>query len=54
MIITQTVVLFESLKCHYTSDPFFGPIWESCIQDDTDSYFSYLIDDGYLFYGTQL
>ena len=50
----QTVVYFESLKDHYTSDPYFGPIWESDIQYGTDSYASYVIDDGYLFYGTQL
>ena len=30
------VVSFDSLKAQYTSDSYFGPIWESCVQFGSD------------------
>lgn len=45
--MSQRVVSFDSLKDQYANDLYFGPIWESCQQFETDSTSSYLKQDGF-------
>lgn len=53
MTLRPAIVSFDVLKDQYTRDPYFGPIWESCVQQGTDHSASYVLQDGFLFNGTR-